>query len=469
MRAYAALPRSTPAAQGVAAGGIAAFLDALAARALEVHSFMLLRHGQIVAEGWWQPYAPGLRHELYSLSKSFTSTAVGAAIHEGRLTLDDTVVSFFPEERPATISANLAAMCVRHLLTMGTGHAEDTSARMHEGRGDWVRDFFDCEVAHAPGSTFLYNSGATYMLSAIVQRVTGQTLVEYLTPRLFEPLGIEGPPWACSPQGINVGGWGLSVTTEDIARFGLLYLRGGRWGDRQLVPSAWVRDATSKHISNGNGGASDWQQGYGYQFWRCRHGSYRGDGAYGQFCIVMPEQDAVLAMTGGTDNLQGVLDQVWEHILPALEGPDASDQSALDRRLGQLSLAVTAGTGRPGTLARAGHFTLQPNAARIEKLALEFDDQVCRVVLMEAGQERTITCGFGQWLPGRALGPRGRDPLPCAGHAAWSGDGALLLQWSWVTTPFGATLRVSPSGDGVTLHYRSNVGQHARGIVLRGA
>ncbi|MBW7461807.1 serine hydrolase, partial [Paenibacillus sepulcri] len=148
-------------------------------------------------------------------------------------------------------------------------------------------------VEHEPGTHFVYNSGATYMLSAILQKVTGQTLLEYLQPRLIEPLGIKGAAWDVCPRGINVGGWGLNVTTEDIARFGQLYLQKGMWNGQRLLTEEWIAEATSSQISNGDGGVNDWAQGYGYQFWRCRHGVYRGDGAFGQFCIVMPEQDAV--------------------------------------------------------------------------------------------------------------------------------------------------------------------------------
>lgn len=301
MTASNPLPRSTPADQGVSARGIAAFIDALAARSLQVHGCMILRHGYVIAEGWWQPYAADMPHMLFSLSKSFTSTAVGLAVHEGRLSVEDPVTSFFPEDLPESIGPNLAAMRVRHLLMMGTGHDKDTTPRLRQaGSDNWVRGFLGLDVEHAPGSKFVYNSGASYMLSAIVQKVTGLTLLDYLTPRLFGPLGIDGATWESSPQGINAGGWGLSLTTEGIARFGQLYLQQGRWHGEQLVPEAWIREATSPQISNGAGGSSDWAQGYGYQFWRCRHNIYRGDGAFGQYCIVMPEQDAVIAMTGGT-------------------------------------------------------------------------------------------------------------------------------------------------------------------------
>ena len=207
----------------------------------DLHSFMLLRHGQVVARGWWSPYAAQRPHMLFSLSKSFTSTAVGLAVAEGRLTVDDPVLSFFPEDAPAKVSPNLAAMRVRDLLSMSTGHAKDATGRAtHKKEGNWVKGFLSLPVRYAPGTHFVYNSAATYMLSAIVQKLTGMTLLDYLRPRLFEPLGIDNPTWESCPRGINTGGWGLSVRTEDIARFGQLYLQKGVWKGQRILPEAWV-------------------------------------------------------------------------------------------------------------------------------------------------------------------------------------------------------------------------------------
>ncbi len=203
-------------------------------------------------------------------------------------------------------------MRVRHLLSMSTGHAEDTTRYLREEKdGNWVKAFLAQPVEYEPGTHFLYNSGATYMLSAIVQKLSGLKVVDYLRPRLFEPLGIENPRWETWPQGINTGGWGLNINTEDIARFGQLYLQSGMWHGQRLVPAAWIEEATARQVSNGSNPDSDWEQGYGYQFWRCRHNAYRGDGAFGQYCLVMPDQDAVLAITSGVSDMQAVLNVIW--------------------------------------------------------------------------------------------------------------------------------------------------------------
>ncbi len=310
------LPRSTPESQGVSSAGLREFIEAADKQVDTMHSFMLVRHGQVIAECWWKPESAEKPHVLYSLSKSFTSTAVGLAVAEGKLSIDDPVLKFFPDDAPAEPSDKMKAMRVRDLLTMSTGHQYEPKLTPDE---PWVKSFLAHPVEHKPGAHFLYNSAGTYMCSAIVQKQTDQTVLDYLKPRLFEPLGIEGAEWSTSPQGISAGGWGLFLKTEDIAKFGQLYLQKGQWNGRQLVPAAWIEQATSKQVSNGSDPTKDWDQGYGFQFWRCRHGAFRGDGAFGQFCVVLLEQDAVVAITADTKDMKGELNIVWEKLLPAFQ------------------------------------------------------------------------------------------------------------------------------------------------------
>ncbi|QDV31548.1 Endo-1,4-beta-xylanase/feruloyl esterase precursor [Planctopirus ephydatiae] len=336
------LPRATPESQGVASAQIQKFIEAADQSINTLHSFMLIRHGKVVAECWWQPQTPTTPHVMHSLSKSFTSTAVGFAVSEGKLSVDDQVIKFFPDHLPAEISPNLKAMRVKDLLTMSTGH--ETEPKLIGGPGDsGIRMFLAHPVPHKPGTHFKYNTPATYMLSAIVQKVSGEKLIDYLTPRLFKPLGIENPAWSTSAEGINYGGFGLMITTEDIARFGLFTLNEGQWNGQQLLPAAWIREATSKHVSNGSNPQSDWEQGYGYQFWRCRHGAFRGDGKDGQFCIVLPEQDAVIAITAHTSNMQAELNVVWDHLLAAFHEAPLAEDPASQTRLKEVSSKLVAG------------------------------------------------------------------------------------------------------------------------------
>jgi CubicO group peptidase (beta-lactamase class C family) len=335
------LPRSTPEAEGISSQAILDFVDAADKSVNTLHSFMIVRHGKVIAEGWWAPETADEAHILNSVSKSFNATAVGLAIHEGKLTLDDSVLKFFPADAPADLSENLKSMTVRDLLTMSCGH--DTEPKRIDGNPS-VKQFLAHPVPYKPGTHFLYNTMGSYVLSSIVTKVTGQTSLEYLKTRLFEPLGIESPRWDTSTEGNSLGGYGLFLRTEDIAKFGQLYLQKGMWKGKQLVPQEWVEQATSKQISNDAESHSkigpDWVEGYGFQFWRCRHNAYRADGAGGQFIVVMPDQDAVVAITADSDNMQAELDAIWDHLLPAFGAKklpaNAGGQELLRQRIAKL-------------------------------------------------------------------------------------------------------------------------------------
>jgi len=458
------LPRATPEEEGVSSAALLAFVDAAEQKIDAFHSFILVRHGHVVAEGWWSPYAAEEPHVLFSLSKSFTSTAVGLAIAEGKLSLSDPVLSFFPGEAPANPSKNLASMRVRDLLRMSTGQvAEDVAHFPFTSQEDLVKRFLAIPVPYKPGTHFVYNTEATYMLSAIVQKVTGQTVLDYLGPRLFEPLGMGHPTWDASSQGISLGGFGLSVRTEDIARFGQLYLQKGRWNGRQLVPAGWIDAATSLQTSNGSDPAGDWDQGYGYQFWRCTHGFYRGDGAFGQLCIVMPEFDAVLAATAGTGDMPGELRVVWDKILPAFSAsplpPNPEGDRKLADRLSGLKMAPQAGQASSPVAAKVAgrRYVFANNPDGVASLMLDTTGRVARLTLGEEGGEQVIECGSGTWLKGAAkLDPEGPSPVGVSG--AWTSDDtytALLCQYR---TPFVVSVRAQFTGDQVDLTLRRNVG-----------
>lgn len=307
------------------------FFQAAAADSMDIHSVMIVKDGNVIYSHWQSEGVDSVPHVLHSVSKTFTATAVGLAIAEGKMALTDKVINYFPDKLPAEVSDNLKAMTVRDLLTMSCGHDVEPSWRGATNQ-DWVTTFLAHPVVHEPGTFYLYNSLGTYMLSAIVQQVTGEKVVDYLTPRLFEPLHIDKPKWEESPQGINTGGWGLYLKTEDLAKMGQLLLQKGEWNGQQLIPAEWVAEMSKKQVESINPGTrieqaaergltvetSDWMQGYGYQMWRCRPGCFRADGARGQYIIVVPEKNAVIAITSNVENLQGELNLVWDHILPVL-------------------------------------------------------------------------------------------------------------------------------------------------------
>ena len=295
----------------------------------------------MVAEGWWAPYSAGRPQLLYSLSKSFTSTAAAFAQAEGLLDLDDTVVSHFAEFDADITDPRSRAVRLRHVAAMASGHTRDMLLEaVSRDRDEPVRGFLLIPPDREPGTVFAYSQPCTYTLASIIQRNAGMPLTQYLRPRLFDPLGIGPVGWHTFPPGREQGFSGLHARTEDIAKLGLLYLQRGRWEGAQLIPEAWVAEATSKQVSNPDGANPDWPQGYGFQFWMSRHG-YRGDGAFGQFCVILPEQQTVIVTTAYTTDMQAVLDAMWAHLLPGLgtaEPVPGPAQDQLTARLGRLAL-----------------------------------------------------------------------------------------------------------------------------------
>jgi CubicO group peptidase (beta-lactamase class C family) len=467
-------PRSTPESQGIRSRAILDFVDAADRDVRHPHSMILLRRGAVVAEGHWAPYRATDPHMLFSLSKSFTSTAIGMLVGDGRLSVEDPVLQHFPELAPAAPSDHLRRMRVKHLLTMNTGHDVDATPRVRQGGPDWQRAFLALPVEHEPGTHFVYNSAATYMLSAIVQRLTGQRLVEFLGPRLFEPLGIESPTWEISPEGIDAGGWGLAARTVDIARFGQVYVQGGTWDGRQLVPRAWVDAATSFQVPNDSSGSAnpDWRQGYGYQFWRCRHDAYRGDGAFGQFCIVLPKHETVVAITSGTADMQAVLNLVWEHLLPALGSQplpeDVPEAGRLADRLASLRSAPVAGQAASPRSARLSGqtFEIAPNDDRISSLSFDFAANGATLTVGSESGTQQIDCRFDGWARGTAdiesayrrhLGTQGPIANAVAASGAWTSEDTYTAELLWYQTPFRRTLTCRFSGDGVRVEQRANL------------
>ena len=485
------LPRSSPEIEGVSSKGIINFLDAIAKTNHEMHSIMILRHGKVIAEGWWDPYQPDLKHTLYSLSKSFTSTAVGFAVAEKKLTVNDKVVSFFPDKLPSAVSENLAQLTIRDLLSMSAGQAPDPTGPV-AGSDDWVKTFFATPILNKPGSVFLYNSAATYILSAIVQKVTGQKIIDYLTPRLFVPLGINGADWEIDPEGRNVGGWGLRVKTEDIAKFAQLYLQKGKWRGQQILAEAWVEEATTFKIDNAPGmsqerkDSSDWRQGYCYQFWRSRHNSYRGDGAFGQYALILPNEDAVIAITSETMDMQGELNLVWKYLLPALRADQASlsmnNAVALKKRLAALKLPVPVQTDsslhNSQTIERK--FKIETNSKGIESISFKQMDKAIMMSFKIKGLDHSFNFGDGQWINGTTemLGPSlieaaknhfvGLPASQVTGAYSWRSKNVLEMQLRYIDSPHTLKMIFSFDGDKISGEMLDSFKAPDKKIILKG-
>ncbi len=419
----------SPEALGISSAGLIAYLDAVARTpGQELHSLLLLSHGKIAAEMTWKPYGVDTPHVLFSLSKSFTSTAVGFAVSEGLFSLTDRVADLLPDKLPDAPSDRLLRITVSDILCMGSGLAPESDGG-DPRQPDWAKRALSYPVVHEPGTTFHYNSISTFLASQIVQSKTGQTVRDYLMPRLFTPLGIKKPDWDSSPMGVNCGGWGLHLSTMDIAKFGQLLLDDGMWEGKRVLPEGWVETATTAKIDNSKrGGPVDWTQGYGYQFWRCRDGHYRGDGMFGQMCWVMPEQDAVVAITAGIKDMGKEAELLHDYLIPALSAPpsDEATQALLRERIAALSYPFPDGSGAPLT-ALAGRYVADTG----DMLDLSFgEDNVLRVSISWKDEVR-ITLRFG-------LGAARKDTY--AGRAVY-GRHTYLGAYSWQGDTLRAVMR----------------------------
>jgi CubicO group peptidase (beta-lactamase class C family) len=441
------LPRSTPEAQGLSATALDAFVGALDSSEQEIQTLMLVRHGHVVLEDEWSPYRLSDPHLLFSVSKSFTSMAVGLAVEAGLLSIDDKVVSFFDDELPDKISDNLAAMRIRDLLTMTTGHHEDTIPRMLEG-DRMARTFLSFDVEHEPGTHFAYNTGATYILSVILQRLTGEMLLDYLRPRLLEPLGATEATWEVTEEGVNTGGWGLSLNTRSLANFGQFLLQQGEWEGCQLVSAEWIAAATSKQVSNDNQPNIDWQQGYGYQFWRCQYGAYRGDGAFGQYCVVFPEHDATLIITSASPDMQETLNLTWKYLLPALQGSDTPVSTRPEK------LEISAPTGSAPKAGNGRIYRFEANPATLAAVRLD-PDGTGTFTFEAEGATQDVVCGPGPW---RELRDELRDPARRLVTSAYGDGEAFVATFRYLETPFVLTFNCRPDGENLIIDAGLNVG-----------
>lgn len=438
-----------PEALGVSSAGILAYLDALAAsEGTTQHGLILLRHGKVVCDMAWGPYDRQTPHMLFSLSKSFTSTGVGFAIAEGKLRLEDRVSDILPDKLPENPSDDLLAITVDNLLCMGSGL--DPRSDTNILGDDWAKSTLSYPVVHKPGTTFHYNSQGSHLLSIIVERVTGTKLRDYLVPRLFEPLGIGAPQWDEDPMGHTFGGWGLWLTTASISRFGQLLLQDGMWEGRQLLPEGWVKLATAKHIENGDPSQpSDWSQGYCYQYWRCQGGYFRGDGAFGQICMVCEDKDAVIAITAGLDDIQQEMNLLHQYLIPAIgaEPSDEATQQALKARIDALAYPYPTGgadasafvgdyqngEGQPLTIGMCGEaLTICAKPAEGLELALHFAN----------GAPQVHTAN----LHGQA------DIAYFSAYAVK--DGVLEAAYYATSTPFHNYLRIIPEADGISIDFK---------------
>lgn len=393
-----------PEEAGVASQGILDYIAARQENGIQPHALWILRHGKVAARLCYAPYDDHTPHMLFSLSKSFCSAAAGFAVQEGLLTWETRVIDVLPDKFPENPSGWLRSITLHHLLTMSSGLKPESD---EVGGEDWARAVLACGCDHEPGTRFHYNSHGTYLVSCMVQRVAGMTLRDYLVPRLFEPLGMmnadgSAPRWDACPAGVNAGGWGLWLSCAQLAPFGQCLLQRGMWDGKQVLPREWLDRATVWQIDSGNGDhsyVSDWNQGYGYQFWMCRGDAepgftprYRGDGAFGQYIIVDEKRDMVVCCVSGEPELAKSLDLIYTHLLAAADRApsDEAVQAALQERLTSLAYAWPEHDGSP---LPVGEYWYQDRKLTVEpdRVLLPLDER--QTFVFHAG--RVVCCGDG--------------------------------------------------------------------------
>ncbi|MFE6733197.1 serine hydrolase domain-containing protein [Microbacterium sp. NPDC057650] len=438
------LPRSTPAVQGVSSRAVAAMLDRLAARGIECHSLMVVRRGHVIAEGWWAPYSAERPHLLYSLTKSFTSIAVGLAVEDGLLALDDRVADVLPDHVPSDASKQALRLTVHHLLTMTAGHETDTLVGAWEREPqDLVKGFLSIPPIATEGTLHTYDNATTFILARMVERVTGRPLDEFLDERLFAPMGITDADWDRVGSGAVFGFHGLHLRTEAVAAFGELLRRGGLWGGQRLAPREWVSLATRSHVESRYhpeiAHAPDFRSGYGYQIWMSQHG-FHGNGAFGQHCIVVPEHELVVTVTSAqttVEHAQDVLDAVWDCLLPGMDRPTPAEDHGLEERMRDLRLPVLrnseAGSERSLTTAidAAVPDSALPHGTTIRVEPAD-DGWTVRV-----GSLFEVPVGRARW---RDSAPLGR---PVSASGGWRGD-TFIADLQLTASPHRVRLTARP-------------------------
>jgi Beta-lactamase len=459
------LPRGEPADERVDPAAILGFLDAVEEHPdVEMHSLMVVRHAKVIAEGWWAPYTAGRPQLLYSLSKVFTATAAAFAQADGLLDLDDTVISHFPELDADVTDPGSRSMRLRHVASMASGHARDMMGEaIARDPAEPVRGFLLIPPDQEPGTVFAYSQPCTYTLAAVIQRNAGMPLTRYLRPRLFDPLGIGPVGWRTMPPGREQGFSGLHACTEDVAKLGQLYLQRGQWDGSQLLPGQWVAQATSRQVATPGEPNPDWRQGYGFQFWMSRHG-YRGDGAFGQFCVILPEHDTVIVTTACTADMQAVLDAMWAHLLPGLGTPPPGadrGQDQLSARLGRLELAACRArpapadwgswAGGPFTIAAGADGSRVPAALTSVEVAPGADGW--QISLIEPANALTFPVAAGTWAVSAPVDSHGQS-IPVAASGGWLDDHTLRAEIIFLETPHRMDVECSLHGRAAEAAWR---------------
>lgn len=437
------LTRATPESQGVKSEAVADFFKALDEGGFEVHSIMILRHDKVIAEHWWEPYSPEFKHAMYSSTKTFTAAAVGFAVQEGLIDIDKPFMEYFPELVPEKHAPELERLKVYHLLTMSAGH----KSTRYDGSGDdQVRSFMSAEYAYEPGTSFAYNITCSHMLSLLITRMTGETEYEFLRTRLFDPIGIsEDIVWEMDLSGRNMGNGGMHSRTSDMAKFGLFIKNKGAWNGKQLLNSEWIEEMTKPHIyqnthrSAEENANDDGSQGYGFQTWMGRHGSFRAIGASNQTIFIVPDSDLVVASHGSIGNENGFNELIYK-LCDTMSDKKLKENNTFDLKAEISKYALKApfeNSGEARIKGRTFRYKMHQNAYGIDVVDFRFDKDGNFYLTLEGASFTTnIPFGYNCWKKGQTdrkmpmgravyLNMMGVTPYTTAGMMAWAGENEL--------------------------------------------
>lgn len=457
------LRRASPSSAGVDSREILGFIDDVEAAGLELHNLMLWRDGVVVAEGWHWPYSGDRLRMTHSMTKSVTACAIGMLVDSGRLTLDQKVAPLFPEVA-IDPDSRAARMTVEDLLTMRSGQGKEVSGSIWRGIAtSWIAEFFRIPFDHEPGTTYVYSSAASYMLSAIVTRVTGQTIHDFLKPRLFDPLGITNIRWDVGPDGINPGGNGISFTTADGLKLGILHAQRGLWQGQRILSERWVAEATRIHA--GQPGDQ-----YGYH-WVVGDGHFAMLGVFVQMVRVFPGSNAVLAFNAAMDESKVVAPYLDHHFPAAFQnGTDAAADAALAERLNRWNDRPSlVSTASGDTAAFAGRWTMAANDKGLTALAFDFGPDEVRITLSDGEGEHRLAAGRDGWtiapayLPGADLHHGYRmEGMPVAAGLRWLAANRIELVVHFLESAFRDTFVFTVDSDRLTMDRSVNINSAAR-------
>ncbi|MCC6455906.1 MAG: serine hydrolase [Caldilineaceae bacterium] len=445
---------STPESLGIPSRAILNFLQRIDAERIGMHGFLLVRRNRIAAEGYWAPWSAERKHRMYSVSKSFVALAVGMMIDEGRLTLDDSVAQYFPDKVPAKLHPWLAASTVRDLLMMSTAHSTTSYTRDDP---DWVWTFFNRTPSHPPGTIFSYDTAATVVLTATVERLAGMPFLEYMRPRFLDRIGFSPDAWCVrTPEGGSWGGSGVICTLRDLAKVALTCMNGGMWGEEKVLPEAYVCAATSKQIDNAIRG----HHGYGYQIWRENENGFSFRGMGSQYAFCFPDKDFLftcIADTQGAPSGSAIPTVMWEELYPYLaDAPLAEDGDAHAELADQIErLAVLPLPGNADAPVRSvvddAWYALEENPMGITRMRLSFKGDEGAWEYTNAQGDNVLRFGIGRVLPGKfpqrnyfgeQIGSSPGIEYECMASAAWVDDQTLNLE-VYITDHYLGGLRIS--------------------------